>query len=300
MKSIKSPDPTNNQKTLLAVFAHPDDETFGTGGTLAYYASIGVKVHLICATRGEAGEVEQRLINNSLSIGEYRENELRCAADKLGICNIHFLDYRDSGMRGSPDNHHPNALISAPIDEVANKILEIVLRIKPQVIITFDPIGGYNHPDHIVIHNATVKAFEMAKSSLIKNVKNIDTPHKLYFNTIQRDFLRLAVRAMTIFGQDPRRFGKNKDIDLLSISKVEYPIHAKIDYRSVIKNREEASECYISQGGNQMNHGILAFWRRLFSSYDTFMRFYPPPVDHAIERDLFEGLDEKKYRTSCT
>jgi len=103
------------KKVLLAVVAHPDDETFGIGGTLAYYASIGMDVHLICATRGEAGEVDPSMMEGFASVGELREHELRCAANELGLRQIYFLNYRDSGMLGSPQNKHKNALLQAPV-----------------------------------------------------------------------------------------------------------------------------------------------------------------------------------------
>jgi len=95
------------------VLAHPDDETFGMGGTLALYASQGVEVHLVCATRGEVGEMDPKLLEGFASIAERRESELCCAADMLGLKAVHFLDYRDSGMPGSPDNTHPMALAAS-------------------------------------------------------------------------------------------------------------------------------------------------------------------------------------------
>ncbi|MBP9675674.1 MAG: PIG-L family deacetylase, partial [Anaerolineaceae bacterium] len=150
------------KKVLLAVLAHPDDETFGTGGSLAHYAKQGVEVHLVCATRGEVGEVDSELMGEFKSIGELRENELRCAAGYLGLAGVHFLGYRDSGMAGSPDNHHPQALAAADIDKVMADVVHYIRLLKPQVVITFDPIGGYMHPDHIAIHKATDKAFYAA------------------------------------------------------------------------------------------------------------------------------------------
>ena len=111
-----------DKKVLLSVLAHPDDESFGMGGTLAYYADQGVDVYLICATRGEVGEVAPEYLKNYHSIGELREAELRCASAHLGLAGIHFMDYRDSGMVGSPENDHPEAFINAPVDEVARKI----------------------------------------------------------------------------------------------------------------------------------------------------------------------------------
>ena len=107
------------EKTLLAVLAHPDDESFGVGGTLALYAARGVKVYLVCATRGEAGTVDSEHMAGFGSIAELRESELRCAARHLGLTEVFFLDYRDSGMPGSPDNLHPNAHVNRPVEEVA-------------------------------------------------------------------------------------------------------------------------------------------------------------------------------------
>src|SRR5512135_954393 len=111
------------KQTLLAVLAHPDDESFGMGGTLALYAARGVEVHLVCATRGEVGDVAPDLLQGFNSIADLRESELRCAAGILGLAGVHFLDYRDSGMPGSPDNQHPKALAFQPLDEVAANVV---------------------------------------------------------------------------------------------------------------------------------------------------------------------------------
>jgi LmbE family N-acetylglucosaminyl deacetylase len=113
--------PTQNRK-LLVVLAHPDDETFGMGGTLALYAQQGVEVHLVCATRGEVGEVEPERLEGFDSIGALREHELCCAADVLGLRKVHFLGYRDSGMPGTADNQNPQALVQAPVEQVAAQV----------------------------------------------------------------------------------------------------------------------------------------------------------------------------------
>ncbi len=116
---------------MLAVLAHPDDETFGTGGTLALYAGRGVEVHLVCATRGEAGEMDADCLDGFNSVAERRVSELRCAAGILGLSGVYFLDYRDSGMPGSADNQHPEALINAPLEEVAGHIVHYIRGLKP-------------------------------------------------------------------------------------------------------------------------------------------------------------------------
>jgi len=281
---------SGDQPVLLAVLAHPDDETFGTGGTLALYARRGVKVFLICATRGEVGEVDEEYMKGFNSIADRRVDELKCAAGLLGLTEVIFLDYRDSGMEGSPDNRHPEALTSQPVENVANTIAEHIQRIRPQVLIIFDPIGGYRHPDHIAIHKATVRAFELCRDDRFKTGIKPFVPSKLYFNTFPRGFLRAGVRLIRLFGGDPRHFGRNKDIDLLSIAEVDFPINAKISYRPVAEIRDQASACHASQGGQSMNRGPLGWFRRLFSANETFMRAVPPPDGKRVERDLYEGL----------
>jgi LmbE family N-acetylglucosaminyl deacetylase len=280
---------TDKDRVLLAVLAHPDDETFGTGGTLAHYARLGVKVYLVCATRGEVGEVELELLEGYSSVAELRENELRCAAQTLGLAGVHFLDYRDSGMPGTIDNTHPDALFAAKLDKVTADVVHFIRLLKPQVVITFDPIGGYRHPDHITIHNATVEAFRLAgDETYAKGDLPAFRPDKLYFHTFPRGFLRFSVFFMKLFGKDPRKFGKNGDIDLQSIAEVRFPIDARVDYREVSDIRDKASACHASQGGARITSGAMGFVRKIFGISDQYMRAYPPPGKK--EKDLFEGI----------
>ena len=280
-----------SNKCLLAVVAHPDDETFGMGGTLAYYARQGVEVHLICATRGEVGEVEPRMLEGFSSVGELRENELCCAADVLGLKKVHFLDYRDSGMPGSPENKHPRALVLAPVDEAAMRIAKLIREIQPQVLITFDPIGGYMHPDHIAIHQATVLAFDLAgNNSVVLDELPPYKPAKLYFHIFPRGFLRIMVAIMPLAGKDPSKWGKNGDINLKAILAEKFPTHARINYKKVAVIREKASACHASQGGDRQSGYIVSWLLRLFSSIESYMRAYPPVINGRVEKDLFEGL----------
>lgn len=279
-------------RTLLAVLAHPDDESFGMGGTLALYARRGVAVHLVCATRGEAGEVSPEMLEGFESIADLRERELFCAAEKLRLSGVHFLGYRDSGMPGSPANGHPEALVNAPLDEVAGKIVKYMRQLRPQVVITFDPIGGYRHPDHIAVHQATVHAFELSGDSQVITAEYLPfRPQKLYYHTFPRRWLTLAVRLMPLFRQDPRRMGQNKDIDLVALSGENFPVHAWIDYREVMALKEAASACHASQTGMVRTGGLLRWVFRVTSGRDTYMRAYPPPEPGMRERDLFAGLD---------
>jgi len=306
-------------RRLLAVLAHPDDESFGPGGTLALYANNGVEVFLVCATRGEAGEVDEDCLDGFKSIAERREYELRCASQHLGLKGVFFLGYHDSGMPGSSYNQHPDSMLNHSEEEIAGKVVDYIRLLKPQVVITFDPIGGYRHPDHIAIHNATVRAFyaagnnQPAATTVLKmnplpgtiNYVSDDggvspayitdtepfEPQKLYYQTIPKRILRLAVRILPLFRINPHHFGRNKDIDLVSLSSEEFPTHAIIDYRSVLKQRTEASRCHDSQGGGNMTRGIGGLVRRSAGNRDYFMRAYPPMMGSTIERDLFANVD---------
>jgi N-acetyl-1-D-myo-inositol-2-amino-2-deoxy-alpha-D-glucopyranoside deacetylase len=281
---------STEKRKLLVVMAHPDDETFGTGGTLAYYASKGVEVHLICATRGEVGDVDPEMLVGFDSIADLRESELRCAAETLGISQVHMLDYRDSGMPGSIDNVHPQALAAAPLEQVAGEIVYFIRELKPEVVITFDPIGGYHHPDHIAIHNATVKAFyAAADSAQYKDGLAPFQSQKLYFHTFPKGFMKMALFFLKLFGKDPTKFGKNGDINLVPIAEARFPINATVDYRSVLEKRDKASACHASQGGAKMTGGAMSLMRKIFGISDQYMRAYPAPTKH-VERDLFEGI----------
>jgi len=284
----------NTQPVLLAVLAHPDDETFGTGGTLALYSRRGVQVYLVCATRGEVGEMDPSLLDGYASVGEKREAELRCAAGKLGLTGVFFLGYRDSGMPGSPDNVHPMALAATPVDKVASEVAQFIQKLHPQVVLTFDPVGGYHHPDHIAIHNATVKAFKDLNEQVVSQnpqASQIYIPQKLYYSTFSRTFLKVAIFLLRLFGRDPHHFGVNKDIDMVSIAAVSFPIHARINYKAVAAIRDEAAGCHASQGGGGMNRGIQGWVMRLFRSDETYMRAYPEPQPgERKETDLFAGI----------
>ncbi len=277
------------ERRLMAVMAHPDDESFGIGGTLALYARRGVDVHLVCATQGEVGEAPPGL-KGFASKAEMRVAELRCASQILGLKSVNFLGYRDSGMPGSADNHHPQALAAAPLAEVARKIAAHIRQGRPQVMITFDPIGGYRHPDHIAVHQATVEAVRLAGDPQQALDLAPYFPQKLYFHTFPRRFLRMAVWLMTLWRKDPRRFGQNKDVDLMSLAEVEFPIHAVISVRAVHQLKEQAIACHASQGGNMPRRGPMRWAFRLFDRSETFMRAIPAEPPSHTERDLFDGV----------
>jgi N-acetyl-1-D-myo-inositol-2-amino-2-deoxy-alpha-D-glucopyranoside deacetylase len=279
-------------RILLFCGAHPDDETFGFGATLAQYANQGVKVYCVCSTRGEAGTFDPEHLEGYTSTGDMRWAELKCAAEALGLSGLFYLGYRDSGMQGAEDNRNPDALAMASLDEAGGRLVKIIRELKPEVVITHDEGGGYGHPDHIATHKAVVKAFQAAgDASQYPEMGPTHQPSKLYFGFIHHGLLKLVVKLMPIFGQNPRKFGRNKDIDLTKIINVEYSAQAviKLKNRSVqIKNK--AAACHASQGGARpYPFGLLRLIGMLSGQRDYYMRGYPPPTRHR-EKDLFEGL----------
>jgi len=287
-------------KTLVFLGAHPDDESFGPGSTLARYALSGVKVYVVCSTDGAAGTVSPEHMRGFATIAELRASELDCAAKALGLAGLIKLGYRDSGMRGTPDNRHPECLAMAPLDEVTGRMVKIMRQIRPDVVITHDPSADYGHPDHVATHNAAVKAFHAAGDPKQYPEAGLAfQPGKLYFGVRPRGSWRLMVRLMPLFGHDPHHFGRNKDIDLTRMTSIEYPINAIIRLpKQAVETRGRAAACHASQGGGRGPRVgpflVIRLMEKLRGPRDYFMRAYPPPVGKHRERDLFEGLRVKR------
>jgi len=279
--------------TILAVLAHPDDESFGMGGTLALYAHKGYEVHLVCATLGEAGTVDAEYLEKYDSIQDLREAELRCATQSLGVASLHLLGYRDSGMPDTPENEHPNAQINHSVEEVAGKVVKYIREIKPDIVLTFDPIGGYRHPDHIHIQKAATLAFEKADDASFYPEAGLPfKPQALYYHLFPRGFLKWVVRLMPLIGKDPSKWGRNNDIDLKSLVDVEFPTHARIDIREALETKREAGACHASQGGIMMRRGLMGLATRALEKHEDYMRVYPPANGKTrIVSDLFEGIN---------
>ncbi len=285
------------QKTLVFFGAHPDDESFGMGSTLAQYAAAGVKVYYVCSTHGEIGTVDPEYMQGYASIAELRHAEMKCAAQVLGLTEVIYLGYRDSGMLGSPDNKHPQSLAMAPVEEVAGAMVKIIRKIQPDVVITHDSGGTYGHPDHIATHNAVEMAFQASgDKTMYPEAGPAFQPSKLYYGVRNSASMRWMIRLMPLFGQDPHHMGRNKDIDFTKMLDVKYPIHAAINLsKQDLITRNKAAACHASQGGGrpprlfQGPFWILRLMEMFRRKRDYFMRAYPAPTHH-VEKDLFEGL----------
>ncbi len=280
------------QQTLLGVFAHPDDESFGPGGSMARYAAEGKQVHIIIATDGIAGSVEdpKHLITHE-TLAQVRSLELSNAAVALGVTSIWSLPYRDSGMRNTPENQHPDALFQQPIDVLTQNLADYIRRLQPEVIVTHDPYGGYGHPDHIRLCETVTAAFHLTRTETKRNPDGYRGPQKLYYTAFDKRVLKLMVKFMPLMGQDPTAIGRNKDINLVEISRWETPVHAAINIERYLPQKEAASRAHASQysGGPTFVRVLPSFARRRFLMNETFTRAYPAP-NGAVESDLFAGV----------
>src|SRR5438270_1682128 len=158
-------------RRLLLVHAHPDDESIGTGATMARYAAQGARVTLVTCTLGELGEIIPASLAHLAAdrddrLGQYRIGELDAACTALGVTDHRFLGgpgrWRDSGMIGTEGNDDPRCFWRADVDQAADALLDVIGEVRPQVLVTYDANGFYGHPDHIQAHRVAMRAFEQA------------------------------------------------------------------------------------------------------------------------------------------
>lgn len=199
-----------SEMRLLLVHAHPDDESINNGATMAKYIAAGASVTLVTCTRGEEGEVllpdlAHLASDKEDALGEHRVTELAAAMRALGVTDHRFLgganrSWRDSGMMGTPQNENPTTFWQADLDEAAMALVEVILEVKPQVMITYDEFGGYGHPDHIQAHRVAMRAAELAADQSAGD--QAWQVSKVYWNTMPRSVLAAGMAAMKEAGTD--------------------------------------------------------------------------------------------------
>ena len=146
--------------SVLCLFAHPDDEAFGSGGTLAGLVRKGHKLTVVSVTNGDVGEISNPALATPENLWEVRQGELRRAMAVTGIPDVRFLGYRDSGMQDTPDNENPSSLFQAEPAKVEEQISALMDELSPDIVFTHDPTGGYGHPDHITVCERTTSVVE--------------------------------------------------------------------------------------------------------------------------------------------
>lgn len=261
---------------LMAVFAHPDDESLGMGSTLAKYAAEGIATSLVMATRGERGWTgAAQEYPGEAALGKIREGELMAAAGALGIGEVIFLDYIDGDLDQAD-----------PIEATA-KIVAQIRRIRPHVVVTFGPDGAYGHPDHIAISQLTSAAVVAAADAGYLDGRAYP-PHrvaKLYYMVDSRD---LITRYEAVFGDMVMRID---GVERRSAGWDDWAITSWIDGDEHWQTAWRAVSCHSSQ----LPHKVLAKLtdeqhRRLWGQRMYYRAFSLVNGGRAPEDDLFVGL----------
>ncbi|GHJ05828.1 1D-myo-inositol 2-acetamido-2-deoxy-alpha-D-glucopyranoside deacetylase [Micromonospora humidisoli] len=283
-------------RRLLLVHAHPDDESIGTGSTMAHYAAAGAHVTLVTCTLGEEGEVHvpalaQLVAAEADQLGGFRIGELGAACAALGVTDHRFLGgagrYRDSGMMGMPTNEHPRAFWRADLDEAAGLLLEVIREIRPQVLVTYDPNGFYGHPDHIQAHRVAMRAHELAGAEGI-------APAKVYWTALPRSVLEAGMSQFTESSDNP--FAAIDGVDDLPFGTPDEQIAARIDATDQHAAKEAAMRAHATQiPADSWLYAIAGNFGAEFMGveYFTLAVGEPGPAGgpNGWENDLFAGID---------
>jgi LmbE family N-acetylglucosaminyl deacetylase len=258
---------------LMAIFAHPDDEG-AVAGTLAHYADWGVEVQLVCATRGEVGTISDPALATRATLGAVRQAELIEACDILGVDRIGFLDYRDSGMQGTPENDDPRSFVQADEDEAIGRMVEFIRGWQPDTVITFEPFGWYGHPDHRAACRLATAAFHAAGDA--DAYRALGAPW-------QPQALFYAVMPVSRF-EEMFAFARENDIDIGGFDQLpmeemhttEAQITHKLDVRAYVGRMRAAMMAHRTQFGpnNLFRRLPLDFYERNMG-YDHFIQVTP-------------------------
>jgi LmbE family N-acetylglucosaminyl deacetylase len=266
--------------TLMAFFAHPDDEAFGTGGTLARYGREGCQVYLVTATRGEAGEIVVPDLTTPANLPSVREEELRCACEIYGIHPPRFLEYPDGLL---PIIHQGQAV---------GKLVRLIRELRPQVLVTFGPDGIYGHYDHIAVHRWAAIAFDLAADPecFPNQLDEECTPHqmdKLYYRVLSEEL----VNAMSEEGGPAAVMMDGVPFPIVGHPQDE--ITTVIDVSDFAESKLRGLQCHVSQVGYDAPFGETPdeivkepwFLQETFSLARSTIGAAAEP-----ETDLFSGL----------
>jgi mycothiol S-conjugate amidase len=286
---------THKQKCLLAIHAHPDDESSKGSGTMAKYAAEGVRVVLACATGGEEGDIlNPRMDRPGIKerMAEIRKAELETACDILGVGRIYHLGYRDSGMPETEGNKHPNAFNNADPDEAVGKLVEIIRAERPDVILGYDESRGYEHPDHIRVYEWGTQAFhDAADGSKFPEAGAPWAASKLYyFATFTKRRMQILNDAALAEGIESPFVGWLDHWEEMGFEEPE--ITTQVDVGEYIELRSKALLAHATQIDPD------SFW---FAIPDDMQKRVYPWEDYTLvgsrvavdppEKDLFAGVE---------
>jgi N-acetyl-1-D-myo-inositol-2-amino-2-deoxy-alpha-D-glucopyranoside deacetylase len=256
-------------KSLMAIFAHPDDEG-QIAGLMAMYASQGAKVFLVCATRGELGSTTDHSLLEGKTMAQLRQEELQCVSKVLGVKNLEFLDYQEGSFHTTDS------------DEVIRRISETIKKLAPQVVVTFGPEGVYQHRDHVAISRLTTSAFHRVRQENLSESSQF--PLRLYYTAYPRSlFERLRTRGIEF------------EIDIEgALHRIEgvpdEEITTMVDVSDFRIQKINAFRCHASQlRPGDFRWMIMKGTLMELLTLERLVRIYPPRMETGrIERDLFE------------
>ena len=285
----------NHNLTLMLIHAHPDDESIGTGGILAKYAAEGIHTVLVTCTRGELGDIQDPDSfvppEPNMSMKEIRKIELDDAIKILKIGEFHCLEYRDSGMKGTPGNEDPRSFAQADLEDASNRLVNIIRKARPHVIVTYDETGIYWHPDHVKAHQITQKAFFDAGDVTIttENGKAPWQPAKLYHIAIPMPRIRRYEQMAEEEGEKVERPPSS------IVGTPDEKITTRIDITSYLDDKFNAIFAHKSQiGASHRFRNLKSEQKTQMFGFEHFVCAHGCNKRDGEEKetDLFEGLRE--------
>ncbi|MEU0303981.1 N-acetyl-1-D-myo-inositol-2-amino-2-deoxy-alpha-D-glucopyranoside deacetylase [Streptomyces sp. NPDC006175] len=290
-------------RRLLLVHAHPDDESINNGATMARYAAEGAHVALVTCTLGEEGEVippdlAHLAADRDGGLGDHRIGELAAAMRALGVTDHRFLGgpgrFRDSGMMGTEQNHRPGAFWAADLDEAAGHLVGVIRSLRPQVLVTYDPDGGYGHPDHIQAHRVAMRAAGLAADPAYD--ADAGAPHtiaKIYWNRVPRSVAEAAFTRLR--DTAPDTFPGIAAVDDVPGVVDDARITAEIDGSAYATAKTEAMRAHATQIAVEGPFFALSndLGQPLFTTeYYELARGTRGGDDGSREHDLFAGVTD--------
>jgi LmbE family N-acetylglucosaminyl deacetylase len=269
--------------TLMAVHAHPDDEASSTGGVLATYSDQGVRTVVVTCTNGEFGDGPAGLKpgedgHDTADVAQTRLAELREAAKHLGVTELELLGYHDSGMPEWEYRNNPDAFCNVPLENVIDRIAALIEKYRPQVVITYDPDGAYQHPDHVHAARAGIGA-----------VEKTGIPAKLYLSAMRRSEWQKIFEALRAAGEDVPEWDLT-DEERRQIEESEARITTEIDIRPVLDRKRDALMAHASQITDSWFSKIPPDVVQSAFGREWFIRARNRTQASVPETDLFAGL----------
>jgi LmbE family N-acetylglucosaminyl deacetylase len=269
--------------TLMAVHAHPDDEASSTGGVLALYSDQGVRTIVVTCTNGEFGDAPGQVKpgeegHDEEAVAQLRLAELRQSCKILGVSQLELLGYHDSGMPDWEYKNRDDAFCNVPLDVVADRIVELIRQYQPQIVISYDDKGMYQHPDHV--HASLAAAAAVAKSG---------TPAKFYQTAMRPSTWRKVWDALRELGAEvPDR--EVTPEQLQQMEEAEQRITTSVDIRPVINRKREALMSHASQIQDSWFSKLPPDIAEEAFGQETFIRVTDTSGAPLPETDLFAGL----------